>query len=99
MMEMVKLRKRISEMEARYFMLQLIDATRYLHKNNIIHRDLKLGNLFLSKEMTIKLGDFGLAAQLADACACDCVRARAAVAAVALLTSSLLRAVDVRANS
>jgi cell cycle serine/threonine-protein kinase CDC5/MSD2 len=45
-------------------MLQLIDATRYLHAHNVIHRDLKLGNLFLSRDMKIKLGDFGLAAKL-----------------------------------
>ena len=30
----------------------------------MIHRDLKLGNLFLSKNMDLKLGDFGLAAKL-----------------------------------
>jgi serine/threonine protein kinase len=30
----------------------------------VIHRDLKLGNLFLSANMEIKLGDFGLATRL-----------------------------------
>ena len=30
----------------------------------MIHRDLKLGNLFLSEKMEIKLGDFGLATKL-----------------------------------
>jgi serine/threonine protein kinase len=65
-MEMVKARKRLSEVEARYFLLQVIDATRYLHHHNVIHRDLKLGNLFLSRDMTVKLGDFGLAALLAE---------------------------------
>ena len=30
----------------------------------MIHRDLKLGNLFLDHNMTIKMGDFGLAAKL-----------------------------------
>ena len=28
--------------------------------NNVIHRDLKLGNLFLSKDLELKVGDFGL---------------------------------------
>jgi serine/threonine protein kinase len=49
---------------ARYFLLQLIDATRYLHAHAIIHRDLKLGNLFLTNDMEIRVGDFGLATQL-----------------------------------
>jgi len=35
-----------------------------LHKNKVIHRDLKLGNLFLSDKMELKLADFGLAAKL-----------------------------------
>ena len=34
----------------------------YVHSNNIIHRDLKLGNLFLTERMHLKIGDFGLAA-------------------------------------
>ncbi len=37
---------------------------KYLHKNKVIHRDLKLGNLFLNDKLEIKLGDFGLAAKL-----------------------------------
>lgn len=37
---------------------------KYLHKNKIIHRDIKLGNLFLSDKLEIKVGDFGLAAKL-----------------------------------
>ena len=34
------------------------------HDRGIIHRDLKLGNLFLSKTMNIKVGDFGLACRV-----------------------------------
>ncbi len=35
-----------------------------MHKNKIIHRDLKLGNLFISENMEIKIGDFGLATNI-----------------------------------
>lgn len=37
---------------------------KYLHSHRVIHRDLKLGNLFLNDKMEIKIGDFGLATKL-----------------------------------
>jgi polo-like kinase 1 len=42
----------------------MLSAIKYMHKNKIIHRDLKLGNLFLSEKMEIKIGDFGLATKV-----------------------------------
>ncbi|KAK0161583.1 hypothetical protein PV327_010039 [Microctonus hyperodae] len=65
MMELHKRRKALTECETRYFMKQILDGVHYLHKNQIIHRDLKLGNLFLDDELTVKIGDFGLATRLA----------------------------------
>ena len=39
----------------------MLVGVKYLHDHKIIHRDLKLGNIFLNDNMEIKLGDFGLA--------------------------------------
>lgn len=64
LMELHKRRRAITEPEARYYMYQIVDACIYLHTNRVIHRDLKLGNLFLNDEMEIKIGDFGLATKL-----------------------------------
>ncbi|WWC85535.1 uncharacterized protein L201_000399 [Kwoniella dendrophila CBS 6074] len=62
MMDLLRRRKRYTEPEARYFLVQLIGACQYMHQMNVIHRDLKLGNLFLDSDMNVKVGDFGLAA-------------------------------------
>ncbi|EED92780.1 predicted protein, partial [Thalassiosira pseudonana CCMP1335] len=67
MNEMIKRRKSLTEEEARYFMIQIIDAVSFMHEVNVIHRDLKLGNLFLNKHVNIKVGDFGLATRLESA--------------------------------
>ena len=56
LMELHKRRKAVTEPEARYFMKQIALGVKYLHDNKIIHRDLKLGNLFLSDEMDVSLG-------------------------------------------
>ena len=63
-MELHKRRRTVTEPEARYFVRQVVLANDYLHKNRIIHRDLKLGNLFLNDEMEVKVGDFGLATRI-----------------------------------
>lgn len=64
MMELHKRRKAVTEPEARYFVQQVILACQYLHNNKVIHRDLKLGNLFINDEMEVKIGDFGLATRV-----------------------------------
>ncbi|CCG83819.1 protein of unknown function [Taphrina deformans PYCC 5710] len=64
--EMLRKRTRFTEPEVRYFGLQILGATKYMHSRRVIHRDLKLGNLFLDDNMCIKVGDFGLAALLVD---------------------------------
>ena len=40
---------------------QVCLALKHVHDRKIIHRDLKSPNIFLTKENTVKLGDFGIA--------------------------------------
>ncbi|ELW68848.1 Serine/threonine-protein kinase B-raf [Tupaia chinensis] len=54
--------------ETKFEMIKLIDIARqtaqgmdYLHAKSIIHRDLKSNNIFLHEDLTVKIGDFGLA--------------------------------------
>ncbi|KAF2831219.1 Pkinase-domain-containing protein [Ophiobolus disseminans] len=60
----IKKRKYFTMPEIRRFMIQTCGAIKYLHQRNIVHRDLKTGNLFLDHNMNVKVGDFGLAALL-----------------------------------
>ena len=62
--ELLKRRKKLTELETQYYVYHIIKALQYLHNLKIIHRDLKLANIFLTENMQVKLGDFGLATQL-----------------------------------
>ncbi|EPR79810.1 serine/threonine protein kinase [Spraguea lophii 42_110] len=59
--DVVKQNGRLRETYAIKFIHQTVEALKYLHNEAmVVHRDLKLGNLFLDEHYTIKLGDFGL---------------------------------------
>lgn len=62
MMELHKRRPTVTVAECRFYIHQILEGVKYLHDNQIIHRDLKLGNLFLNDKLNVKIGDFGLAA-------------------------------------
>ena len=67
LVHVVRYRTTLTETEVRYYLRQLAEGVAYIHGEGIIHRDLKLGNMFLSQEMEVKIGDFGLATRAADA--------------------------------
>ena len=46
--DLIKRRRTLEEPEAGFYLKQIIQAVDYLHNKNVVHRDLKLGNLFLS---------------------------------------------------
>ena len=61
-----KKRKNINNRTIAKLTLQLASALKYLHRNNIIHRDIKTSNVFLDKNYNIKLGDLGIAKIMGD---------------------------------
>ena len=43
-----------------YFIAQVLVAIMFMHEKNMLHRDIKTENIFLTKENIVKLGDFGI---------------------------------------
>lgn len=52
--------KSLTELEIKKYLRQMLNAIEYIHNEGIIHRDIKLGNIFLNDD-NIKIGDFGMA--------------------------------------
>lgn len=53
-----ELERPLTEPQIRVVCRQTLDALIYLHENKIIHRDLKAGNILLSLNGEVKLGNF-----------------------------------------
>ena len=51
----------LNDKQARRLFAQLVSGVGYLHRNGIIHRDLKLENLLLDSQKNIIITDFGFA--------------------------------------
>ncbi|XP_062281003.1 serine/threonine-protein kinase Nek1-like [Scomber scombrus] len=76
------LSKKIKSQEGKLFpeqqildwFVQICLALKHIHDKNILHRDIKPQNIFLTKDGTVQLGDFGIArvlnstAELATTC-------------------------------
>ncbi|XP_012235642.1 serine/threonine-protein kinase PLK4 [Linepithema humile] len=56
--------KALSEENAAHIIRQVVQGLLYLHSHQILHRDLSLSNLLLTRDMQVKIADFGLATQL-----------------------------------
>ena len=51
----------VEERQVVEWSVQIAMGLQYLHKNRILHRDLKTQNIFLTKSNLIKIGDLGIA--------------------------------------
>ena len=64
MTQLLNKRKIITEIEAKYYLIQIVNGLKYLHNNKIIHRDLKLDNLLITENMEIQIYGFHLSTKL-----------------------------------
>mmetsp|Transcript_2985 Transcript_2985/g.2464 ORF Transcript_2985/g.2464 Transcript_2985/m.2464 type:complete len:145 (+) Transcript_2985:174-608(+) len=54
----------LSLVDVKMIMEKLLLATEYMHRNEIMHRDLKISNILVNKKGDVCVADFGLAREL-----------------------------------
>ena len=57
---------KIAPNEALAIVPQICDALQFAHQRGIVHRDIKPGNILLSREGQVKIADFGVAKIIAE---------------------------------
>ena len=56
----VKKRRKLSEKTAKFLFRQIIQGIKYIHSQNIVHRDIKLENIIIDFNNNVKICDFGI---------------------------------------
>ncbi|KAN0127249.1 Protein kinase-like domain containing protein [Lactarius tabidus] len=54
-------RVKLQPSQIKLYMKQLLEGTEYMHRNHILHRDMKAANLLISNSGSLRIADFGLA--------------------------------------
>lgn len=57
----------LGEDGGRFFFRQMIDSIEYMHSKNVAHRDLKLENILVDRDLNLKVADFGYASFVNEA--------------------------------
>jgi serine/threonine protein kinase len=57
--------RQFSEQQVLDWLVQICLGLKHVHDRKILHRDIKSQNIFLTRNKTVKLGDFGIAKDLA----------------------------------
>ena len=53
----------MTEMAARFFFNQMLDALQYFQDQGLSHRDIKAENILITKDLQLKIADFGFASK------------------------------------
>ncbi|EGR30363.1 polo, putative [Ichthyophthirius multifiliis] len=62
--QLMERRNKLTEIEVKSHLIQIINSLKYIHSQGIIHRDLKIENIFLNDKMVAKIADFGLSGKI-----------------------------------
>ena len=64
--QIIRSEQPLTDAHYQYFIYQLCRGLKYIHSANVLHRDLKPGNLLVNADCELKICDFGLARGLSD---------------------------------
>ncbi|KAL7753807.1 mitogen activated protein kinase 2 [Sorochytrium milnesiophthora] len=59
--QIIRSEQPLSDAHFQYFVYQILRGLKYIHSANVLHRDLKPGNLLVNADCELKICDFGLA--------------------------------------
>ncbi|KAJ3192984.1 Mitogen-activated protein kinase, partial [Entophlyctis luteolus] len=64
--QIIRSEQPLTDAHFQYFIYQICRGLKYIHSANVLHRDLKPGNLLVNADCELKICDFGLARGLAN---------------------------------
>jgi polo-like kinase 1 len=64
--DLLRHRTTLTECETRYFLSHMLQGLRAFHAMGFVHRDVKMGNMFLDSSMQLRIGDYGLSKKMTD---------------------------------
>ncbi|PVU95201.1 hypothetical protein BB561_001978 [Smittium simulii] len=64
--QIIRSNQQLTDAHHRYFVYQICRGLKYIHSANVLHRDLKPGNLLVNADCALKICDFGLARGYSD---------------------------------
>jgi mitogen-activated protein kinase 7 len=64
--QIIRSEQPLTDSHFQYFIYQVCRGIKYIHSANVLHRDLKPGNLLVNADCELKICDFGLARGFAE---------------------------------